>query len=95
MGVSNGRLKPTVTTQDAAALAGGFLITGQYVPNSSGSGPAYIVDADGDIVWWYNIEDYVTGVAMDYAGTHMWINNHPTNIANEKTHRVSMDGMMD
>jgi hypothetical protein len=92
--VANGLVKPMVTTNDAAALAGGFLITGQYVANpSTGTGPAFILDADGDIVWWYNIEDYVTGVVMDYAGTHMWINNHPPNLANAKVHRVTMDGM--
>jgi len=37
----------------------------------------------------------VTGVVMDYAGTHMWINNHPPNLADAKVHRVSMDGMTD
>ena len=93
--LANGLVKPQVRTDNAGALAGGFLITGQYVANSSGSGPAYIVDADGDIVWWYNIEDYVTGAVMDYAGTHMWINNHPPNLADAKVHRVSMDGMTD
>ena len=86
-------MKPTVTTNDASALAGGFLITGQYVANANGSGPAYILDADGDIVWWYNIEDYVTNGAMDYAG--MWINNHPPNLADAKVHRVTMDGITD
>jgi hypothetical protein len=93
--LANGLVKPTVTTNDAAALAGGFLITGQYVQNANGSAPGYILDSDGDIVWWYNIEDYVTGVVMDYAGTHMWINNHPPNLADAKVHRVSMDGMTD
>jgi hypothetical protein len=93
--LANGLVKPTVTTNNAAALAGGFLITGQYVQNSNGTAPGYILDSDGDIVWWYNIEDYVTGVVMDYAGTHMWINNHPPNLANAKVHRVSMDGMTD
>jgi hypothetical protein len=92
--IANGLVKPTVTTNNAAALAGGFLITGQYVANASGTGPAYILDADGDIVWWYNIEDNVTGVVMDYAGTHMWINNHPPNLADAKVHRVTMDGLM-
>jgi hypothetical protein len=91
--LANGLVKPTVTTNNAAALAGGFLMTGQYVANVSGSGPAFILDTDGDIVWWYNIEDNVTGVVMDYAGTHMWINNHPPNLANAKVHRVTMDGM--
>ena len=93
--LANGLVKPTVTTNNAAALAGGFLITGQYVQNSNGSAPGYILDSDGDIVWWYNIEDYVTGVVMDYAGTHMWINNHPPNLADAKVHRVSMDGLTD
>ncbi len=95
--LANGLVKPTVTKMptDPSLLAGGFLITGQYVANSSGSGPAYIVDSDGDIVWWYNIEDYVTGAVMDYAGTHMWINNHPPNLADARVHRVSMDGMTD
>ena len=93
--LANGLVKPTVTTNNAAALAGGFLITGQYVQNANGTAPGYILDSDGDIVWWYNIEDYVTGVVMDYAGTHMWINNHPPNLADAKVHRVSMDGMTD
>jgi hypothetical protein len=93
--LANGLVKPTVTTNDATALAGGFLITGQYVQNANGTAPGYILDSDGDIVWWYNIEDYVTGVVMDYAGTHMWINNHPPNLADAKVHRVSMDGMTD
>ncbi|HEY7376648.1 MAG TPA: aryl-sulfate sulfotransferase [Polyangia bacterium] len=91
--LANGLVKPTVTTNDAAALAGGFLMTGQYVANVSGTGPAFILDADGDIVWWYNIEDNVTGVVMDYAGTHMWINNHPPDLSNARIHRVTMDGM--
>jgi len=93
--LANGLVKPTVTTNNAAALSGGFLITGQYVQNSNGLAPGYILDSDGDIVWWYNIEDYVTGVVMDYAGTHMWINNHPPNLADAKVHRVSMDGITD
>jgi hypothetical protein len=35
----------------------------------------------------------VTGVVMDYAGTHMWINNHPPNLVDAKVHRVTMDGL--
>ena len=93
--LANGLVKPTVTNMNAAALAGGFLLTGQYVANAGGTTPAYILDVDGDIVWWFNVVDYVTGVVMDYAGTHMWINNHPPNLADAKVHRVSMDGMVD
>ena len=93
--IANGLVAPTVTTNDADALAGGFLITGQYVEDPSRSAPAYILDADGDIVWWYHIEERVTGVVMDYAGKHMWINNHPLDLADAKVHRVSMDGLED
>ena len=93
--LANGLVKPMVTTNNAAALAGGFLITGQYVRNANGRGPAYILDNDGDYVWWYNIEDYVTGVMMNYAGTHMWINTHPPDLADAKIHRVTMDGLTD
>jgi hypothetical protein len=93
--IANGLVAPTVTTNDAAALAGGFLITGQYVEDPSGTAPAYIVDSDGDIVWWYTIEERVTGVVMDYAGKNMWINNHPLDLEDAKVHRVSMDGMVD
>jgi hypothetical protein len=93
--IANGLVKPTVTTNDADALAGGFLITGQYVEDPSGSAPGFILDADGDIVWWYHIEERVTGVVMDYAGKNMWINTHPLDLADAKVHRVSMDGLVD
>ncbi|HEY3497869.1 MAG TPA: aryl-sulfate sulfotransferase, partial [Polyangiaceae bacterium] len=93
--VANGLVKPSVMTNDVDALAGGFLITGQYVEDPSGRSPAYILDADGDIVWWYSIEERVTGVVMDYAGKHMWINNHPLNLEDAKVHRVTMDGLVD
>ena len=52
--VSNGMPTVIATTVDRSATFGGFLITGQYVKFPSASGvPAYILDADGDIVWWY------------------------------------------
>ena len=48
--LATGLVKPTVMTRNAAALSGGFLLTGQYVQNSTGNGPAYILNADGDYV---------------------------------------------
>jgi hypothetical protein len=93
---ANGLPTLMVTTNNAAALAGGFLLTGQYVMNAGTSGsPAYIIDADGEIVWWFNIGSDVTGARMSYDGKYMWINkaNVPEGSAN--VHRVSMDGMTD
>jgi hypothetical protein len=87
----------SVTTNDAAALAGGFLVTGQYAPVSTNGGAALIFDADGDVVWAYNLPDRdVTGARQSYDGASMWINsaNVPaTQGAN--VHRVSMDGLED
>ena len=66
--------KPTLTPATAPGLSGGFLITGQD-QGSVGSRGAYIIDADGDFVWWYSIGSDVAGARMSYDGKHMWINN--------------------
>jgi len=95
--IANGIQKPAITTNNAAALFGGFLITGQYVMNAGSTGaPAYILDADGDYVWLYGVVGSdATGVRMSYDGTHMWINgaNVPGRAAH--VHRVTMDGLTD
>jgi len=90
-----GLVKPTVTTMNAAALAGGFLVTGQYATNAGSGAPAYILDADGDYVWVYNTPNDVTGAMMDYAGTHMWINSANVPSGSAHVRRVTMDGVTD
>jgi hypothetical protein len=98
--LANGLSAPTITTYDAGALAGGFLVTGQYsgltLGGSATGAPAYILDKDGSYVWWYIAADTdAAGVAMSYDGNYIWINN--VNVPNNKAtvHRVSMDGMID
>jgi hypothetical protein len=94
--LANGLPTITVSTMQASKVYGGFLITGQYVTNAGTSGsPAYILDADGDYVWWYNISTDVTGVRMSYDGTHMWINAANVPQGTAVVHRVTMDGMTD
>lgn len=89
-------IKLSPATASATGLFGGFLITGQYVQGAGASGsPAYILDADGDYVWWYNIGSDVTGARMSYDGTHMWINGANVPSGAVHVHRVSMDGMTD
>jgi len=78
-----------VTTNDAAALAGGYLVTGQYQ-----GGPAYILDADGDFVWWYNLDE-VTRARLSYDGKSMWIGNGNVPQRQAIVHLVSMDGLDD
>ncbi len=96
----NGLPNPTITTNDAGALYGGFLVTGQYsqslIAGGSPGAPAFILDKDGTYVWWYTVAGSdATGVTMSYDGNYMWINsvNVPSHAA--KVHRVSMDGLVD
>jgi hypothetical protein len=98
--IPNGMQNPTITTNDASALYGGFLVTGQYsqslIAGSSPGAPAFILDKDGTYVWWYTVAGSdATGVTMSYDGKYMWINsvNVPSHAA--KVHRVSMDGLID
>jgi hypothetical protein len=99
--VPNGMQNPTITTNNASALYGGFLVTGQYSQtliggSTAGGAPAFILDKDGTYVWWYTVTGSdATGVTMSYDGNYMWINsvNVPSHIA--KVHRVSMDGLID
>jgi hypothetical protein len=92
----NGFPYPTVTTSDAGALYGGFLITGQYIQLSIKGGPAYILDADGSLVWWYTAAGTdATGVAMSYDGNYLWINGVDVPKATAHVRRISMDGLTD
>lgn len=77
----------TITTHDPAAVAGGFLVTGTYQ-----TGPVYVMDADGDFVWWYSIEEG-TRARMSWDGKYMWIARG--NVPETMPHvvRVSMDGL--
>jgi hypothetical protein len=92
----NGLSLPTITTKNASALYGGFLVTGQYSMNVGAGAPAFILDKDGAYVWWYTVPNSdATGVTMSYDGNYMWINT--ANVPNSTAHvnRVSMDGLTD
>ena len=88
--IANGLQKPTVTTSNASALAGGFLVTGQHATNAGmSSAQAYILDADGDYVWWMAVTNDVSGARMSHDGTHMWINSVNVPSGTARVHRVA------
>ena len=94
----NGKLPQlTVTTKNASALYGGFIVTGQFIMGGSSSGaPVFILDKDGDFVWWYTVTNSdVTGVTMSYDGKYLWTNSVNVPQATAHVHRISMDGMTD
>jgi hypothetical protein len=86
--------KITVATKDKSKLYGGFMLTGQFVSmGGSGGIPAYIVDADGEMVWAYKFPKDANNMVMTYDGQWVWINN--SNVPSQTTavQRVSMDGL--
>ncbi len=94
----NGKLPAlTVTTKNAAALYGGFLVTGQFIMGGGSSGaPAFILDKDGEFVWWYTVSNGdVTGVTMSYDGKYLWTNGVNVPQGTAHVHRISMDGLTD
>ena len=84
----------TVSPSTASGLFGGFLITGAYDP-AAGLSPAFILDADGTVVWAYQIDSNVTGAVMSFDGTHMWINSDAVPGGLSDVHYVTMDGLTD
>jgi hypothetical protein len=91
--LASGLAKPTLSPATATGTFGGFLITGQYVQGAGAGATAYILDGDGDYVWWYSIGSDVTGARMSYDGTHMWINSANVPSGTAHVRRVTMDGM--
>jgi hypothetical protein len=93
----NGGGLPTLTptTNNKAALWGGFLVIGSY---QGATNQSFILDVDGDFVWWYADGSDGCGTRMSYDGKYMWINNGNvpgTNPATTHVHRVTMDGLTD
>jgi hypothetical protein len=90
-GVAPSGLKVNTNTSGAYK---GFIITGEYL--ASGGAPAYILDSDGTLVWWYNnMSSDACGARMSYDGQYMWVAsaNVPDATATDHVYRVTMDGL--
>jgi hypothetical protein len=81
--------RPTVTIMNAAAHARGFIIS------SSGTNGnfVYVLDADGEPVWWANGPDASSRGNMSWDGGHMYV--MALNVQNNggEVRRIAMDGM--
>ena len=80
---------PTINrmTNDATALAGGFL-----VGSLSHSQMAFILDADGDVVWWHSVGG-ASRAHLSADSQSMWLLTTNQAGGNPSVRRVSMDGM--
>ena len=93
--LSAGLPKVKVTTNSTASpVFGGFLVTGTALV-TEGSLPAYIVDADGELVWAYVGFQDVASARMSWDGTHLWINstNSSPGTSRSIVYRMTLDGL--
>ncbi len=80
---------------DESARAPGFFVTSLWqVENlamGGSSGIAFVVDADGDIVWWWTSSHMATvaSARMSYDGKNMWL----VGIDTDGIERVTLDGL--
>jgi hypothetical protein len=80
----------TRTAMNAAAQDRGFIITSGGV---SGSQPAFIIDADGDVVWWAAAPNSTSRALMSYDGKDMYMMALNVGNTGGEMRKVSMDGM--
>lgn len=76
-----------VTTHRPDLLSPGYIVTTQFT-----GGAAFVLDEDGDIVWWFEVGGEVSGARLSYDAKYMWINASNVPKQQTKVLRVSMDG---
>lgn len=83
-----------ITVDNPSIRSGGFIVTSLYqVAFIRTGGFAFIIDADGDIVWWYASSlSSATRARMSYDGKYMWMATEGMDAVNG-IERVSMDGL--
>lgn len=90
--VPNAVTPPDVVTNAPDQLIGGYMVSGFW---GSSGGPAFIMDADNEFVWWYSTDDDVIRARMSYDGKYMWIRNTAQANGTGVVHRVTLDGLND
>jgi hypothetical protein len=89
--IPTGLAPPTIETAQPGKEYGGFLIAERWGMNNNG--PAYIIDADGDYVWWYPGDVDIIRTRLDITGKNMWIRNTAQTNGTGVIKRVSLDGL--
>jgi hypothetical protein len=83
---------PTITTPGTKEqLYGGYMITARWGMNNMG--PSVILDADGDLVWWFPVEDDVIRTRLSYDGKRIWIRNTAQADGDGWVRRMTLDGL--
>lgn len=87
-GTLTGAPSITRTAANASAQAKGFIVTSGGM---NGSG-AYIIDADGDVVWYAASPSQCSRARMDYEGQNVWMLALNVGNSGGEMRYVSMDG---
>ena len=85
--VANGLPKIAISNDQPQARAGGFLVS-SFISD----GPAFILDADGDYVWWGGSGEMGRAL-MSYDGKYMWSGNINVHGGGGRMRRMGMDGV--
>jgi hypothetical protein len=80
--------KPTVTMMNAAAHAKGFIVTSTGLNGTT----AYILDSDGDVVWWATGPSSPSRARMSWDGQDMYMLSLNVLNSGGSVVRVGMDG---
>ncbi|HEY3496407.1 MAG TPA: aryl-sulfate sulfotransferase [Polyangiaceae bacterium] len=84
---------PDITTPQPEKLYGGYVLSARWGNNNRG--PAFILDADGELVWWYFVEDDVIRTRLSYDGKSIWIRNTGQTDGSGIVRRMSLDGLQE
>jgi hypothetical protein len=87
--LQNGLPAPTVETSQRDLLTGGFIIT-----SFLSKGPAFILDADGEYVWWFGAGD-IGRAQLSADGKYLWYTAINVRGGTPSFRRVSLDGLDD
>ncbi len=93
-GAATGAPTVTRTAPNAAAQARGFIVTCEFPDGGAARARmAYIIDADGDVVWWAAAPSSCSRALIDWEGANMWMVQASGGATNLETRRIGMDGM--
>jgi hypothetical protein len=97
-GALSGAPSVTRTMSNASAAAKGFIVTctgqigGGFGGGGGGSNSAYIIDADGTVVWHSAAPNECSRALMDWEGANMWMLSLDASNSGSEMRYVSMDG---
>lgn len=77
-----------IATLESALLSPGYVVTTEY-----SGGSAFVIDEEGDFVWWFEVGNDVASARMSFDGKHMWLNVANVPRAQARVLKVSMDGL--